>query len=87
LKQFALGAEWKNFHAVTLRWRIYNTAGKLIRHAEQIILKITGGGNPGNGFGDKGGFCNVKMKENPIIKEPSKTYRRIWGGMERFGGR
>ena len=43
LKVFAFGSEWTRYHAVTLRWRIYNTAGKLVRHAGQIILKITGG--------------------------------------------
>ncbi len=42
-KEFGVERDWKSFHAVTLRWRIYNTAGKLVRHAGQVILKITGG--------------------------------------------
>jgi hypothetical protein len=43
LKFMALGCEWVRRQVVTLRWRIYNTAGKLISHAGQSILKISGG--------------------------------------------
>lgn len=42
-KEFGGERDWKSFHAVTLRWRIYNTAGKLVHHSGQVILKITGG--------------------------------------------
>lgn len=43
LKLMALCGDWIKRKVVTLRWRIYNTAGKLIRHAGQAILKISGG--------------------------------------------
>jgi hypothetical protein len=43
LKIMGLGCDWVRRRVVTLRWRIYNTAGKLVRHAGQSILKISGG--------------------------------------------
>jgi len=40
MKLLALGGEWIRRQVVTLRWKIYNTAGKLISHAGRLILKV-----------------------------------------------
>ena len=42
LKTLGLGGQWRQRQVVTLRWRIYHTPGKLIRHAGRLILKIAG---------------------------------------------
>jgi len=39
-KQLALSAEWKSCQVRTLRWRLYQAAGKVVRHAGQVILKV-----------------------------------------------
>lgn len=43
LKLLGLDSGWIRSQVVTLRWRLYNTAGKLVRHAGQRILRICGG--------------------------------------------
>lgn len=42
LKLFVLGSDWARHTVVTLRWRLYNTAARLVRHAGAVILKISG---------------------------------------------
>ncbi|HUL13333.1 MAG TPA: IS1380 family transposase [Methylococcaceae bacterium] len=39
-KRWALHKEWRQHQVQTLRWRLYQTAGKLVRHAGQVVLKV-----------------------------------------------
>lgn len=39
-KHGALNKEWRQHQVQTLRWRLYQTAGKIVRHAGQIYLKV-----------------------------------------------
>jgi hypothetical protein len=39
-KRWALKKEWRQHPVQTLRWRLYQTAGKLVRHAGQVYLKV-----------------------------------------------
>jgi hypothetical protein len=41
-KQEALPASWRSHQVQTLRWRLYQTAGKVVRHAGSLFLKIHG---------------------------------------------
>ncbi len=34
------GSEYAGSQVQTMRWRIFNTAGKIVRHAGQVILKV-----------------------------------------------
>ena len=36
----ALPSEWRRHQVQTLRWRFYQTAGKVVRHAGSLILKV-----------------------------------------------
>jgi hypothetical protein len=35
------GENWASLQVQTVRWRLYQTAGKVVRHSRQIILKIS----------------------------------------------
>ncbi len=37
----ALGKEWERAQVRTVRWRVFQTAGKIIRHGRQVFLKIS----------------------------------------------
>jgi len=39
-KRWALKKEWRQHQVQTLRWRFYQTAGKLVRHAGRLVLKV-----------------------------------------------
>lgn len=39
-KQSALSSEWQRHQVRTVRWRLYQTAGRIVRHARQLILKV-----------------------------------------------
>jgi hypothetical protein len=39
-KRWALTKEWRQHQVQTLRWRLYQTAGKLVRHAGRVVLKV-----------------------------------------------
>ena len=39
-KHWALEKEWRQHQVQTIRWRLYQTAGKLVRHAGRIYLKV-----------------------------------------------
>jgi hypothetical protein len=39
-KKDALPAEWSHCQVQTIRWRLYQTAGKIVDHARGVILKI-----------------------------------------------
>jgi len=39
-KRNALPAEWRCHQVQTIRWRLYQTAGKIVDHARGVILKI-----------------------------------------------
>jgi len=41
-KRWALKKEWRQHQVQTLRWRLYQTAGKLVRHAGRMALKVRG---------------------------------------------
>jgi hypothetical protein len=41
LKLFFLDEEWRRHTIGILRWRLVETAGKVIRHGRQLILKVT----------------------------------------------
>ena len=38
----ALGGGWERAQVETVRWRLFQTAGKIIRHGRQVFLKIRG---------------------------------------------
>ncbi len=38
----ALGGGWERAQVETVRWRLFQTAGKIIRHGRQVFLKISG---------------------------------------------
>lgn len=40
LKLFFLDKEWRRHTIGTLRWRLVEIAGKVIRHGRQLILKL-----------------------------------------------
>jgi len=40
LKLFGLPPWWRNSTIATVRWRLYQTAGRVVRHGRQIILKL-----------------------------------------------
>jgi hypothetical protein len=37
----ALGEGWARSQVQTVRWRLYQTAGKIVRHGRQVILKVS----------------------------------------------
>ncbi len=39
-KRWVLKREWRQHQVQTLRWRLYQTAGKLVRHAGRVVLKV-----------------------------------------------
>jgi hypothetical protein len=41
-KRWVLKKEWRQHQVQTLRWRLYQTAGKLVRHAGRMMLKVRG---------------------------------------------
>lgn len=40
-KVSVLSGQWRNAQAQTLRWRLYNVAGKVVRHGRRLILKVS----------------------------------------------
>ena len=36
----ALGSGWERSQVQTVRWRLFQTAGKIVRHGRQVYLKI-----------------------------------------------
>ncbi len=39
-QRWALQKEWRRHHVQTLRWRLYQIAGKVVRHAGRDYLKV-----------------------------------------------
>ena len=39
-RSIALGKEWERTQVQTVRWRLFQTAGKIVRHGRQTFLKI-----------------------------------------------
>lgn len=39
-KRWVLQKQWRQHPLQTLRWRLYQTAGKLVRHAGRVVLKV-----------------------------------------------
>jgi hypothetical protein len=37
----ALSNDWRHAQVQTLRWRLYNVAGKVVRHGRRLILKVS----------------------------------------------
>jgi hypothetical protein len=37
----ALGSGWEHSQVQTVRWRLFQTAGKIVRHGRQVYLKIS----------------------------------------------
>jgi hypothetical protein len=40
-RRMALGEGWERAQVQTVRWRLYQTAGKIVRHGRQLILKLS----------------------------------------------
>jgi hypothetical protein len=40
VKRWALPKAWRRHPVQTLRWRLYQTAGKVVRHAGRVYLKV-----------------------------------------------
>jgi hypothetical protein len=56
LKYRVLPKEWQEYTVKTLRFRLFNVAGIVVRHAKEYILKIP----LGNPFYEV--FCNAKWR-------------------------
>ena len=39
-RSVALSKEWERTQVQTVRWRLFQTAGKIVRHGRQTFLKI-----------------------------------------------
>jgi hypothetical protein len=39
-KHPALGGHWQRHRVATMRWRLFHLTGKVVRHAESLVLKI-----------------------------------------------
>jgi hypothetical protein len=39
-KLLALSSEWRSYQVQTVRWRLYQVAGKVVRHARQMVLRV-----------------------------------------------
>jgi hypothetical protein len=37
----ALGSGWERSQVQTVRWRLFQTAGKIVRHGRKLFLKIS----------------------------------------------
>ncbi|MGC8537097.1 MAG: hypothetical protein ACP5QR_16515, partial [Rhizomicrobium sp.] len=35
-----LGQDWQRAQVQTVRWRLFQTAGRIVRHGRQVFLKI-----------------------------------------------
>jgi hypothetical protein len=40
-RSHALGSGWERSQVQTVRWRLFQTAGKIVRHGRQMFLKIS----------------------------------------------
>src|SRR5450830_551904 len=40
-RSHALGSGWEHSQVQTVRWRLFQTAGKIVRHGRQVFLKIS----------------------------------------------
>ena len=40
-RSHALGSRWEHSQAQAVRWRLFQTAGKIVRHGRQVFLKIS----------------------------------------------
>ena len=40
-KLLALSGKWRKHQVQTIRWRLYQAAGKVVRHAGQLFLKVS----------------------------------------------
>lgn len=40
-KASALSSQWRHVQVQTVRWRLYNVAGKVVRHGRQLFLKVS----------------------------------------------
>lgn len=40
LKLLTLPAQWRRHQVQTVRWRLYQIAGKVVRHAGTLFLKV-----------------------------------------------
>jgi hypothetical protein len=40
-RSHALGNGWERSQVQTVRWRLFQTAGKIVRHGRQVFLKIS----------------------------------------------
>lgn len=40
-RRHALGSGWERSQVQTVRWRLFQTAGKIVRHGRQLVLKIS----------------------------------------------
>ena len=40
-RSHALGTGWERSQVQTVRWRLFQTAGKIVRHGRQMFLKIS----------------------------------------------
>jgi len=39
-RRLALGQDWQRAQVQTVRWRLFQTAGRIVRHGRQVFLKI-----------------------------------------------
>ena len=65
----ALGKGWEHAQVQTVRWRLFQTTGKIVRHGRQTFLKISAAMLPL--FAAIRGRCARVMREGGAIPETS----------------
>ncbi len=73
-QRWALQKEWRRHQVQTLRWRLYQIAGKVVRHTGRVYLKSASQlSNCSNRFGRSVG--NGLSKEKLSAPEPSDRHQ------------
>jgi Transposase DDE domain group 1 len=76
----ALGKEWERSQVQTVRWRLFQTAGKIVRHGRQLFLKISVAML--DAFAEIRERCARIMREGGAIAEnvviPATAFTRFW---------
>jgi hypothetical protein len=81
----ALGSGWERSQVQTVRWRLFQTAGKIVRHGRQMVLKISAAVL--EMFAAIRERCALIMREGGAIPEngyplhaPIRVRRKQWNG-------
>jgi len=84
VKRSALKKEWRQHQVQTLRWRLYQTAGKLVGRCSR---SVTMSSNCSSTFGPSVGYWQMKGKPSPVIQinlSYSRFRRLAWVGLSKI---